>query len=88
MPIAEIAGGIILALSLVAFWRVLVPFVGVVLVVVAALSYGYTSSAIRHGRAPDTAPVPADDGAQPSLLHDRGPSPENRAGARPADGGS
>jgi hypothetical protein len=86
MPIAEIAGGIILALSLVAFWRVLLPFVGVLLVVAAALSYGYTTSAIRQGRAPDTAPAPAAEGAQPLMRHDRGASPEDRAGTRPADG--
>ncbi|MCU0971520.1 MAG: hypothetical protein MUF57_06975 [Gammaproteobacteria bacterium] len=88
MPIAEIAGGIILALSLVAFWRVLLPFAGVMLVVAAALSYGHTCSAIRQGRAPDTAPVPAEQGAQPPVLRADGVSPENRAGTRPADGGS
>lgn len=70
MSIAEIAGGIILALSLVAFWRVLLPVAGAVLLLAAALSYGHMAAS-RHARAPDTAPVAVAEPVSPAARHDR-----------------
>ena len=85
MPIAEIAGGIILALCLIAFWRVLLPSVGVLLLVAAALGYGYTVAS-RPGRASDAPPVATIEAARPGADGNRVTSPDGRATARPAEG--
>jgi len=84
MPIAEIAGGIILALCFVAFWRVLLPFAGAVLVLAAALSYGHAVTS-RQGRMPDAGPMAA-AAAEPAVRHDLAAPPAGQAGTRPAAG--
>ena len=85
MPIAEIAGGIILALVLLAFWRVLLPFVGTVLVLAAAVSYGYMAAS-HPGGVPDAAPVAAAETAQSAPGGGRITSPDGKASERPAEG--
>jgi hypothetical protein len=85
VPIAEITGGIILALGLIAFWRVLLPSVGVLLLVAAALGYGYTVAA-RHGPAPNSAPVATIEAARPAADGYWVASPEAEASARPVEG--
>lgn len=84
MPIAEIAGGIILALCFVAFWRVLLPFAGAVLVLAAALSFGHATTS-RQGRMPDAAPVAA-GATVPAVGHDLVAPPAGRASTGPAAG--
>lgn len=72
MPIAEIAGGIILTLGIVAFWRVLLPVTGVLLLVAAAISYGYTSTSRQAGaREAAVGEASREDGR-----HDEGHRPE------------
>jgi hypothetical protein len=85
MPIAEIAAGIILALCLVAFWRVLLPFAGAVLVLAVALSYGHAITS-RQGRMPDAAPGAAAGAAEPAVRHDVAGAPAGPASTRPAAG--
>lgn len=85
MPIGEIAGGVILAVCLVAFWRVLLPFTGAVLVLAAALSYGHAITS-RQGRMPDVAPVAAAGAAEPATRHDLAAPLTGQAGTRPAAG--
>ena len=82
MPIGEIAGGVILAVCLVAFWRVLLPFTGAVLVLAAALSFGHATTS-RQGRMPDAAPVAA-GATVPAVGHDLAAPPAGRASTGPA----
>ena len=84
MPIAEIAGGIILALCFLAFWRILLPLAGAVLVLAAALSYGHAITS-RQGRMPDAAPVAA-GAAEPAVGHDLAAPRAGQASTRPAAG--
>lgn len=85
MPIGEIAGGVILVVCLVAFWRVLLPFAGAVLVLAAALSYGHSVTS-RQGRMPDADPMAAAGAAEPAVRHDLAAPAAGQAGRRPAAG--